>query len=229
MNATRTKTVFATLLLVSCSGHPTSSILPMTSEATALKSSTYVILYNFGAPHDGTFPVGPLISAGGLLYGVTALGGLRGGALFSLSTTRRERVVIRFPYRSDPSNALVYLNGIIYGSTARGGAHRGGEVFALSPMGGLRVIHSFIRAEGEQPGALVGWSGLLYGITYTYGLYGSGMFFSMDSNGGESVMHCFQTSPGIQTPLTPVDNKFYAAAYPSGEPSARPLINAFDR
>lgn len=62
-------------------------------------------------------------------------------------------------------------SGNLYGTTSFGGAYGLGSIFALTPTGQVKVLHSFSGKDGFEPfGQLaLDASGFLYGTTYTGG------------------------------------------------------------
>lgn len=134
------------------------------------------VLYRFqGGENDGAVPTGGLISVNGLLYGVTASGGVPScveyvtgcGTVFSLNpSTGQENVLHEFQASSDaelPVGNLAHRNGTLYGVT------HGGTVFSLKLDGsGYAVLHYFLggRQDGSVPEAgLVLSNGIIYGTT----------------------------------------------------------------
>jgi uncharacterized repeat protein (TIGR03803 family) len=142
------------------------------------------VLYRFrGGENDGAVPMGGLISANGLLYGVTASGGVPGcvdfdvtgcGTVFSLNpATGQEIVLHKFQGGADaefPVGNLAHRNGTLYGVTY-------GTVFSLKLDGsGYAILHNFLggRQDGSTPEAgLVLSNGIIYGTT-GYGGGGKG-------------------------------------------------------
>jgi uncharacterized repeat protein (TIGR03803 family) len=94
---------------------------------------TETVLHSFSGP-DGFEPIGLTAVPGGVLYGVTWLGGADGaGAIFQIAKaggTWTEKVIYSFeqgapPQGSDPDTNLVYLSGALYGATSAGGTGSG--------------------------------------------------------------------------------------------------------
>ncbi len=142
------------------------------------------VLYRFqGGENDGAVPMGGLISVNGLLYGVTASGGVPGcvdfdvtgcGTAFSLNPSTGQEVVLhKFQGGGDaefPVGNLAHRNGTLYGVTY-------GTVFSLKLDGsGYTILHNFLggRTDGSTPEAgLVLSNGIIYGTT-GYGGGGKG-------------------------------------------------------
>ena len=137
----------------------------------------------------GGYPSGPLaMSADGILYGTTALGGLMGsGSVYSLTPPAQSgspwtgKVIYNLPIgdigESPLTGVVIGTGGVLYGTTSQGfGGYPGGAVFSLTPPAapGKRwtstVLHTFSRAEptnGVYPGALIAIGGVLFGNTET--------------------------------------------------------------
>jgi uncharacterized repeat protein (TIGR03803 family) len=105
-------------------------------EGTAFKLTssagtwTETVLHSFSNKPDGYEPIGLTAVPGGVLYGVTGLGGAyKGGTIFQLANsggTWTEKVVYSFQQGdslqgSEPDSNLVYLSGVLYGGTSTGG------------------------------------------------------------------------------------------------------------
>ena len=102
------------------------------------------------------------------------------------------------PDGADPGATLIDVNHNLYGITFGGGASRYyGTVFEVSNRGKETVLHSFNKANGENPsGSLIRDSaGDLYGTTYYGGASGNGTVFKLDANGKETLLHSFTGYP----------------------------------
>jgi uncharacterized repeat protein (TIGR03803 family) len=157
-------------------------------------STSYRVVYAFGATPDGNFPVGNLIDVAGTLYGTTARGGAAsscgarsgygpGGTVFSITLSGTEKVIHSFGGASDgcyPSAGLIDIAGTLYGTTAEGGNYgcgiysgynydACGTVFSITPDGTEKVLHyfgSYGTGDGDSPTApLTAVKGILYGTT----------------------------------------------------------------
>jgi uncharacterized repeat protein (TIGR03803 family) len=165
-------------------------------------SGTVTTLYRFGGDPDGADPqyAGPVLGAGGTLYGVTSIGGvLNGGAAFEITPPTvtgapwTETVIHSFAYGaccdgSDPVSLIRGDKGVLYGTTYYGGASDEGVVFALTPPKppGAEWVESIPHAftggsDGARPfGAVVrGPNGVLYGTTYAGGANKNGVFYQL--------------------------------------------------
>ncbi len=128
--------------------------------------------------------MGGLTYVNGLLYGVTAAGGVQGcqdfgnagcGTVFSVNpSTGQETVLYKFkgPYDAwFPIGNLAHLNGTLYGATYGGGIgpNGGGAVFSMKLDGSEEtILHSFSGGakDGSTPEAGVTLSnGIIYGTT----------------------------------------------------------------
>jgi uncharacterized repeat protein (TIGR03803 family) len=162
------------------------------------------VVHSFRNSPDGAVPAAQLIAVHGELYGTTAFGGAYGlGTVFAVSPSGKERVVHSFGGSPNdgayPSSRLIAINGTLYGTTARGGAHRCfsngtgcGTVFAVTPSGKERLLHSFAAGkDGAIPLAgLVDGNGTLYGTTSAGG-------------GGPCAAASFPTGCGTIFAVTP--------------------------
>lgn len=96
-----------------------------------------------------------------------------------------------------PYDGPVYVKGTLYGTTYAGGANNLGAIFAVTPGGSEKIIHSFSGTDGEYPYAsLINVSGKLYGTTYYGGVHGAGTVFSVTTAGKEKVLYSFTGAGG---------------------------------
>jgi uncharacterized repeat protein (TIGR03803 family) len=88
--------------------------------------------------------------------------------------------------------SLITVNGVLYGTTTSGGSNNLGTVFAVTPSGAERVLHSFAGgSDGSTPtAALTNLRGTLYGTTSAGGA-GFGTVFSITPAGKETVLYRF--------------------------------------
>ncbi|MGB8907383.1 MAG: choice-of-anchor tandem repeat GloVer-containing protein [Candidatus Cybelea sp.] len=179
-------------------------------------------LYNFGKDVN---PSSLLISANRTFHGTTFQYGRdrpSSGSIFRIHSGV-ERVL--YTFRGDSKGAypisLLYLNATFYGITYEGGVNDDGTVFALSPTGALRVVHSFGGGnDGSGPGGgLIAIDGVLYGTT----------------EGGGSGHHCsFPTGPpssigcGTIYSVTPSGKEHVLYNFQGGADSAFPRGNLID-
>ena len=129
-------------------------------------SSNESVIYSFlGAP-DGQQPEGNLVKdASGNLYGVTVGGGSNTncgsfgcGTVFKLTRAASgwtESVLYNFTGASDGANPRSLVGdsqGNLYGGTTSGGQYSNGTLFALSPTGQFKILHSFTGGpDGARP------------------------------------------------------------------------------
>jgi uncharacterized repeat protein (TIGR03803 family) len=164
------------------------------------------VLYRFDGKPDGACPSGSLIESGGVIYGTTNFGGAyNNGSVFRITTAGTKTTIYSFKGYPDgvtPFGGLTVLNGTFYGTTTLGGAFQGaGTVFALSPSGSERVLHSFRGSpDGALPyGGLTAVGNTLYGTTELggssgpacvgRGIIGCGTVFSVSTSGSLSVLY----------------------------------------
>ncbi len=150
------------------------------------------MLYRFGTKsRDGVYPYSGLIDLNSTLYGATYHGGGSGcyyrtglegcGTVYSVSTSRAEKVLYRFASGSDGANpyaGLVSVSGTLYGTTPfggggtcqfRSGSSGCGAVYSITTAGAETVLHAF---SGGSDGAnlynegLIDVGGTLYGTTF---------------------------------------------------------------
>jgi uncharacterized repeat protein (TIGR03803 family) len=175
------------------------AVLPSRALAhhNAHASSSYEVLYSFGAAPDGEGPDANLIAVNGTFYGTTSGGGAYGdGTVYSITTAGEEHVLHSFGSGSDgndPEAGLIDVNGTLYGTTALGGTRGRGTVFSMTMGGDENVLHSFNkRSDGVSPYAsLIDVNGTLYGTTTGGGKQGGGTVFSITTSGTEQVLHSF--------------------------------------
>lgn len=169
------------------------------------KTGVETVLYSFCSEKkcaDGAGP-GPLISANGMLYGATSIGGTYGnGTVFTLDlNTGSETVLYSFCSKpkckdgGDPAAGLIKANGLLYGTTLQGGTFGGGTAFSINlGTGAETVLHSFgSGSDGQYPTAsLIDVNGTLYGTTGYGGASNAGTVFALDPNTGrENVEYSF--------------------------------------
>jgi uncharacterized repeat protein (TIGR03803 family) len=161
------------------------------------------IIHDFGGSGDGAQPEGDLLAHNGTLYGTTMNGGSHDkGTVFSITSSGTERVIHSFAGAPNdgghPSAGLIFVGGEFYGTSRSGGRNpAGGSVYKMSPLGHVRVLHSFgvKSGDGRNPAGkllYVGGAGL-YGTTLHGGTAGRGTVFAMTTSGQEAVLHSFGT------------------------------------
>jgi uncharacterized repeat protein (TIGR03803 family) len=146
------------------------------------------VVYAFKGGNDGNAPEA-LISAGGLLYGVTGFGGTGGnGTVFSMTATGNKTVLYNFTGASDAALpfSLLATGKKLYGVSLAGGSTNAacmpsgcGTVFSLDGTKET-ILYSFQGGtDGISPSALVEAHGIFYGTTQAGGAYGNGTVFSL--------------------------------------------------
>lgn len=174
------------------------------------------LLWSFGLEGDGNFPQGTLVfDEAGNLYGTTesGTGSSAGGTVFELSPGAggwTENIIFQFDVGGDsetgnsPQAGVVFdANGNLYGTTGYGGPYFMGNVFELTPSGGVwteTVLHTFSKGDGNTPdaGVIVDGAGNLYGTTFMGGKADVGIVYKLSpSSGGtwsEKILHDFQAA-----------------------------------
>jgi len=134
-------------------------------------------LHSFGGANEGSNPLGGLVVAGGLLYGVTPVGegGSGQGTLFRIDpatavfTTLHHFRDAPAPAAWFPSGPLaVGPDGRLYGTTRLANPQDSGAIYRYDLTSGvLAVVHQFLPTEGVAPtGPLrLDVDGLFYGST----------------------------------------------------------------
>jgi uncharacterized repeat protein (TIGR03803 family) len=163
------------------------------------------LLFDFpasGVKNYSAQPFSCFVEVGGLLYGMTSVGGSSGnGAIFTFdpSTSTYTRVYsFDGAHGADPHGQLILdPNGkTLYGMTQTGGPAKVGVVFSFTvkcKAGGkckskFKVLHNFNGGNGgngatPDHGTLVQSGTTLFGLTANGGKYGNGVAFSMQTNG----------------------------------------------
>jgi uncharacterized repeat protein (TIGR03803 family) len=207
-------------------------------------SGSEQLLYSFRGGSDGANPSAALINVNGTLYGTTQNGGVTGlckytssrgcGAVYSITTAGREKVLHRFGGGSDgmwPEAPLIDVNGTLYGTTVYGGGYGCyksvgcGVVFSVNLKGSEKVLYTFQGgSDGISPASpLIDVQGTLYGTTEYGGgsgcRNGCGSFYRISLSGQEKVLHRFRSGPGGSAPragLIEVNSKLYGTTTAGG-------------
>ncbi len=179
-------------------------------------------LYSFcaqgnSACPDGAYPVGGLIpGADGNFYGATASGGANdSGSVFKITPLGVLSTIYSFCSQSSCADGSTPYSGIVqgsdgnfYGTTSVGGnSNDDGIVFSVSPIGKLKVLHSFCSdggsacTDGENPETIPveASDGNFYGTAVGDGANGTGgVLFSVSPSGAYSAVYsfCGQTDCG---------------------------------
>jgi uncharacterized repeat protein (TIGR03803 family) len=158
----------------------------------------------------------PLILAtSGYLYGTTfgGEGDFFNGTVFRMTTGGVNKLIYSFSGTdgSNPAGPVVEgSDGNLYGTTALGGANNTGEVFKLTLLGQLTVLHSFsvqnpsdhTNSDGAGPlaGLLPAPDGThLYGTTAVGGANASGTIFEITTGGTFNKFFDFTGNVGPTT------------------------------
>jgi len=144
-----------------------------------------------------------LVLSGGVLYGVTAKGGINdSGSIFSIDTNGNEYKDLHdFTLESGwyPTGGLAIVGSNLYGMTQYGGANNGGNIFSIDTNGnGYKDMLDF-NGYAEPRGTLTpSGSGVLYGMSTLSGSNGSGIVFSVDTDGTHyHYYYVFNGSPNL--------------------------------
>jgi uncharacterized repeat protein (TIGR03803 family) len=159
-------------------------------------------LHSFSSTGGGGWPPNGLMSASnGVLYSTTQFGRSNSssgpGTAFGLTTNGFLTTLVSFAVTNGslPQAALAQgSDGNLYGTTKYGGTNLVGNVFQLTPDGGLTNLYSFEGgADGIYPVAplLPATDGDLYGTTPTGGDSGSGNVFTITPAGAFTNLYSF--------------------------------------
>ncbi len=175
------------------------AVFSLTPPAGGTGVWTEAVLYSFLDSLDGTAPMGNLlIGAGGVLYGVTSLGGGNNsdGTAFSLTPPLApgglwvKEILYRFSVvgtrQFNPrSGMVVSKQGTLYVTTSLGGLGPDGGVVSLKPpkiagdKWGQAWLFHFTGTNGNNPaGGLLYLNNTLYGTTYSGGEQNFGVVYS---------------------------------------------------
>ena len=119
-----------------------------------------------------------------------------GGSVYCLDTKGKLLFINLFDGADgfSPHTGLMHAtDGFFYGTTSEGGLldFQGGDVFRMSALGTLRVMHSFVTtgSDGFSPSSTLiqGTEGALYGVNGGGGTGGHGTFFRLDPHAVGSV------------------------------------------
>jgi uncharacterized repeat protein (TIGR03803 family) len=177
-------------------------------------TNTLSTLHNFVTntnDSDGLYPHGSLLQSGNILYGLTTLGGSRGGlsgdgdgTLFEYdTTTNTESVLYAFTGGVDgaqPQGTLVQAGQMLYGTTSSNGANNFGTLFQFdTTTDTLTVLHAFTSNNGNNGGPgdeLVRYGNLLFGTDQS-GSFNDGEIYSFDTSTDTfTILHSFSGTDG---------------------------------
>jgi uncharacterized repeat protein (TIGR03803 family) len=166
----------------------------------SLTTDMLVTLHKFACGNGGANPEGSLILHKGLLYGVTAEGGVGpGGTIFSVNpTSGAEKTLHPFKGSSEGGypTGIVFQSGLIYGSAMNGGVNSSGTLFSFDPATKKYItLLAFPGGAGGcgPVGAPVEYKAKLYGVTSSCGDSGNdGILYELSlKTGEEKVLHIF--------------------------------------
>jgi len=136
---------------------------------------TKTVLYEFNHDTDGCHPQGNLTAYGGLLYGVTNMGGAGPGTytygtLFRLSLSDGVLTVLHVFNASEgwPIDGVNFGPGnTLYGITENGGTYGRGIVYSMNPadLDSFKVVDNLSFGDGGVGRPLVTQKGVVYGVT----------------------------------------------------------------
>ena len=175
--------------------------------------NVYTDLINFtgtGGSNPGAWPFGSLTFSGGILYGMTAYGGVNdSGVIFSYDPVGNVYTdLVNFTGTSGsnpgglPAGSLTLSGGTLYGMTSKGGANDNGVIFSYDPVGNLYTdLVNFTGTGGSNPGAwpfgsLALSGGIFYGMTEIGGATDNGVIFSFKDT--TTVINNMNTGAGIK-------------------------------
>lgn len=191
--------------------------------ASVAQAAPERVLHSFqNNSSDGQSPQAGLLSAKGVLFGTTAVGGGGNcplpsicGTVFSFDlATNTEEVLHSFCSKTNCTDGaapgdLTESKGILYGTTGLGGNNYAdcsqggcGTVFSIDPTTGTEtVIYAFCSqqncADGSDPVGVVAVGGKLFGATEMNGAYSGGTLFSIDlATGAEQTIYSFGSAAG---------------------------------
>lgn len=165
----------------------------------------FTLLHSFGGgAADGAQPWGPVVHAGGALYGTAKLGGASGGGVVFRLQVDGTAYALLHSFAGGAGDGLEPWSGVgfdgagtLYGTTYAGGGSGNGVVYSLTTAGtGFTVLRSFSSgvADGRHPGAGVTLDrkGNLFGATEGGGPADLGTVYSLRTDGsGFSLLHAF--------------------------------------
>jgi len=151
---------------------------------------------NFPSGNVNEQPSGPLLAAGGLLYGLAAgLGASNAGVLFSADPASGALTTLyRFSgvFNNQSGNSALTVNGgMLYGTSGQTGAAYYGSIYQLDPVTGAEAtLYSFTGgADGSAPAApLLADGTTLLGTTPADGVANYGTVFSYDITAGKKTI-----------------------------------------
>lgn len=102
-------------------------------------------------------------------------------------------------------------DGNLYGTAPI--SREGGVVFSFTTGGFPKVLHNFVRTDGQRPysGLTMGTDGDFYGTTFLGGTENLGTVFKIAANGTLTTLHNFTKADGITEtpPIQAADGDFF--------------------
>ena len=188
-------------------------------------------LWSFTGGNDGANPVAGLVQGSDSnFYGTASYGGANGnGTVFRISPSGSLTNLWSFTGGTDGAVPMAGLvqgsDGNFYGTTAYGGANGNGNVFRMSPSGGLTNLWSFTGGnDGAYPqaGLVQGIDSNFYGTTYGSGSGPSayGTVFRISPGGSLTTLWSFTGGNDGASPWAALvqgsDSNFYGTASDGG-------------
>jgi uncharacterized repeat protein (TIGR03803 family) len=169
-------------------------------------------------PIQNDHVIGLVLAPDGTLFGA-AYASSGGGSVFRISPAGVVTDLYHFA-GDNPSRLIRRSNGDLYGTTSYcGGANRG-TVFALSPDGTFRTVHSFDGADGDSPRGLTATGAdELWGTTERGGANDRGTVFRLAPDDTLTVLHSFVGYDGdyIGELIDGADGSLYGVAQLGGD------------
>lgn len=171
---------------------------------------TETVLYEFMGSNDGGYPASGLLEdKAGNLYGTNPgfYCDTPCGAVYKLAPDGTLTVLHTFSY-TGKGGAIAFAvpiadrKGNLYGTATSGGDSTCacGVVFAVTPRGREKVLHTFAGApdDGGDPiaGVIADSSGNLYGTTSSGGAQDMGSVFELKPDGTLTLLHSFAGTDG---------------------------------
>ena len=172
---------------------------------------------------DGSAPGDSILDREGVLYGVTAYGGMPegggwgygSGTVFKLDKTGKYTILHRFNGKSDGGGpegpSIRDAKGNLYGITNSGGdltcgsyLQGCGVIFKLDTTGKETVVHTFKTSDGlEYPGPVIQDNvGNFYRAAVP--INQAGLIFKVDSTGKVTVLYNFTGGVDGESPIGPL-------------------------
>lgn len=191
-------------------------------------SGTLTTVYSFTfANLEGASPQGLIKGSDGNFYGMTNSGGANnGGTVFKMTPAGALSTIYAFNPSQTGANGLTGTllqgtDGNFYGTMVGGGNYNSGQVFKVTPGGGLTILYAFgpLESNPGPPGALIqATDGNLYGVTNP-GDSVSGTVYRITTGGTLTNLYFFQGSGNGANPTTLIqatDGNFYGLTAAAG-------------